>query len=225
MLDYLDFPPTKKYSKNLVIIWLHGLGASGHDFSNLPELLLFPEFNVHYIFPHAPNRNVTINGGMLMPAWYDILDIKIDRKINISDFYKIDGEVVELMHDIQNKYNYQWKQFVLAGFSQGGAVAYYTGLNFKNRLGGIIATSTYLPAFQEWENNLTPSNKNLPIFIGHGSNDPVVPVSLGLDSKEKLIQNNFSNLTYKSYTDLEHSVSLPELKDINEWIIDKVKIE
>lgn len=196
------------------VIWLHGLGANGHDFEPIvPELRLPSELGIRFIFPHAPSRPVTINGGMTMPSWYDIVSREIERVIDTEQLEmsaQQAGEFVEqeLARGIDSK------RIILAGFSQGGAVAYQLALSYPKPLGGLIALSTYFATHDsiQYDN----ANQQLPIFIGHGSVDTVVPEQLGQAAKALLQQKNY-NMHYKSYP-MDHSVCMEEVNDISNFL-------
>lgn len=202
------------------VIWLHGLGADGHDFYGIvPELKLPASAAVRFIFPHAPSMPVTLNGGYVMPAWYDILGIDgIDRQVDIVGIEKSVAAIRQLIAKEVER-GIAEENIILAGFSQGGAIAYITALSHPNRLGGIMALSTYLPATEHWTYSTT--NKNIPIYIAHGGQDPVVPYSLG--------QQAFNVLQTKGYTPawhsyvMQHSVCPSELKDIGLWLEERLR--
>ena len=202
------------------VIWLHGLGADGHDFYGIvPELKLPASAAVRFIFPHAPSMPVTLNGGYVMPAWYDILGIDgIDRQVDIVGIEKSVAASRELIAQEVER-GIAEENIILAGFSQGGAIAYITALSHPKPLGGIMALSTYLPAAEHW--TYSTANKNIPIYIAHGGQDPVVPYSLG--------QQAFNVLQTKGYTPawhsyvMQHSVCPSELKDIGLWLEERLR--
>ncbi|MBX2807460.1 MAG: alpha/beta fold hydrolase [Cellvibrionaceae bacterium] len=196
------------------IIWLHGLGASGHDFEPIvSELKLPASLRLRFIFPHAPTLPVTINGGMLMPAWYDILSIAIDREIDSQQLGKsadaIDGLIAqEISRGISSK------RIFIAGFSQGGALAYEVALRSSQPLGGLLALSSYFAT--QHTVNYADTNKHLAVFIAHGTNDGVVPEILGQQA-HRLLQKRGYKTTYNSYP-MEHSVCGREIDDISQWL-------
>ena len=199
------------------IIWLHGLGADGHDFVPIvPELQLPDTIAVRFIFPHAPSRPVTINGGMVMPAWYDIKGME-----NIAD--KEDREGMEASRDLVLELVAQEAErgvapgkIVLAGFSQGGAVVLHTALRAEQRFAGVMALSTYLPFSSQASTENTGVNENTPLFMAHGTLDPVVPVQLGEASMRALVGLGYSP-SWHTYT-IPHSVSPEEITDISNWL-------
>lgn len=201
------------------VIWLHGLGANGHDFEPVvPELGLPADLAVRFIFPHAPQIPVTINNGFVMPAWYDILEMNIDRKVDSIQLRASADAVAELVEQ-QIEQGIDSSRIILAGFSQGGAVAYELALRYDKPLGGLLALSTYFATADSIE--FSEANKNLPIQIMHGTQDPVVPEMLGQKANQ-LLGNNGYKTDYKTYP-IEHSVSMPEIKDIGVWLIERFK--
>ncbi|PHQ26180.1 carboxylesterase [Marinobacter guineae] len=196
------------------VIWLHGLGASGHDFEPVvPELGLPEDAAVRFIFPHAPNLPVTINGGMTMPAWYDIKAMDIDRVVDTEQLMasaKAVGKLVEREIEMGIPAN----RIIIAGFSQGGAVAYELGLSYPERLGGILALSTYFATADSVQRS--EANADIPISVYHGTFDPMVPESLGVRSVETLKGMGYEP-TYQTFP-MEHSVCLEEVQDIGRFI-------
>lgn len=196
------------------VIWLHGLGASGHDFEPVvPELGLPPGAAVRFIFPHAPNLPVTINGGMRMPAWYDIKAMDIDRIVDTEQLMASSDAVGRLV-DQEIERGVKSEHIVIAGFSQGGAVAYELGLSYPKRLAGIIALSTYFATAGTVK--VSQANRGIPINVYHGTADPMVPESLGRMSVEKLGELGFSP-SYQTFP-IEHSVCMEEILDIGEFL-------
>ncbi|MGH8551968.1 MAG: alpha/beta hydrolase [Methylococcales bacterium] len=192
------------------IIWLHGLGADGHDFESIvPSLGLPKSLALRFVFPHAPKRPVTINQGYVMPAWYDILEMSINQRVDHAGI----GASVARIHQLieyEIDQNIPAERIVLAGFSQGGVIALDAGLNFRTRLAGIIGLSTYLV-----DPNAVESG-DLPIFLGHGWSDPVVPFILGQQAKETLLERGYP-VEWHQYP-IDHTVSMEEIKDIGRWI-------
>ena len=201
-------------SPDASVIWLHGLGASGHDFEPVvPELGLPPGAAVRFIFPHAPNLPVTINGGMRMPAWYDIKAMDIDRIVDTEQLMASSDAVGRLV-DQEIERGVKSEHIVIAGFSQGGAVAYELGLSYPKRLAGIIALSTYFATAGTVK--VSQANRGIPINVYHGTADPMVPESLGRMSVEKLGELGFSP-SYQTFP-IEHSVCMEEILDIGEFL-------
>ncbi len=205
-------PSNKSIDKS--VIWLHGLGASGHDFEPVvPELGLDPQLAVRFVFPHAPRIPVTVNGGMVMPAWYDILEMSLDRKVDVVQIEKSAAAIRDLIQrEIERGVNPE--NIVIAGFSQGGAVAYQTALTYPQRLAGLLTLSTYLAV--EDTSNYTAINKDLPIKIDHGTQDPVVPIVLGQRANETLTNQGYQ-VDFNTYP-MAHQVCLPQIKAIGQWL-------
>lgn len=192
------------------IIWLHGLGASGHDFESVVPYLGLPDsLALRFVFPHAPQRAVTINQGYVMPAWYDIIEMSINRKIDHAGI-QASVEQIHALVEYEIKHGVAAKRIILAGFSQGGVIALQAGLGFRLRLAGIIGLSTYLA-----DRNAIPPG-DLPIFLGHGWSDPVVPFILGQQAKDTLLERGYP-VQWHEYP-MEHSVSMEEIRDIGKWI-------
>ena len=199
------------------VIWLHGLGANGHDFEPIvPELQL--PMGVRFIFPHAPSIPVTINGGAVMPAWYDILSIEIERNVDTKQILASSSAIGELIEQEVAR-GIASERIIIAGFSQGGAVAYQTALSYPRPLAGIIALSTYFATQQDID--IHPENKKIPIFIGHGSMDDVVPEILGRQA-QNILTDWGHHIDYFNYP-IPHSVCIEEINDISRWITTHLK--
>ena len=208
------------------VIWLHGLGADGEDFVPVAEELDLP-VAVRYIFPHAPMRPVTINGGYVMRAWYDILvgaasaeiSTNIGRNEDSAGIYASQAEIEKLIA-FEKQRGIAAKNIFLAGFSQGGAVVLHTGLRHKERLGGILALSTYLPLPQTLKAEAQTAARQTPIFMAHGESDPVIPYDFGLASAEELLRQGYQ-LEWHRY-DMPHSVCPEEIHDVEQWLTPRV---
>lgn len=197
----------------VAVIWLHGLGASGHDFEPVvPELAFAREQAVRFIFPHAPELPVTVNGGMAMPAWYDILAMDIDRKVDTPQLKASADAVAQLIEQELEK-GIPSENILIGGFSQGGAVAYELALSYPQKLGGLFVLSTYFASADSIQ--LAEANRNIPVFVGHGSYDPVVPESLGRAATGTLEELGFKP-EYRSYP-MEHSLCLEEVRDLDRF--------
>jgi len=170
------------------VIWLHGLGADGHDFEPLvPYLRIDPGRAVRFVFPHAPKRAVTINMGLIMPAWYDIRDLTLEGDVDeqgIAD----STEQVRALIARENERGIETSRIVLAGFSQGGAIALHAGLRHPERLAGILALSCYLVRGEALATERSAANQKTPIFQAHGSHDPMVPLEAGLAARDRLVE-------------------------------------
>jgi len=199
------------------VIWLHGLGADGGDFAGIVPALGLPEkAAIRFIFPHAPMIPVTCNGGYVMRAWYDILSIDgIDR---VTDEAGIFASVRTIRRMIagENKRGVPTERIVLAGFSQGGAMAYTAGLTHPDALAGIVALSAYLPARSLIETQRSEVNRKTPIFAAHGSQDEVVAPQLGLAARDTLLADGYP-LEWHSYP-LPHAVCIEEIEAVGAWL-------
>lgn len=201
-------------SATAAVIWLHGLGADGHDFEGiLPQLGLPENHAIRFIFPHAPMQPVTVNGGMVMRSWYDILSMDIADRVDIKGVEQSAKVVNELIAE-QLDQGIKAQKIVLAGFSQGGLVVLHAGLNYDENIAGILALSTYYP--EPCFNESSVKNNAIPIFMAHGNYDQVIPLSVAQDSKAFLESKDFS-IEWHSYP-MEHSVCMPEVEAISAWL-------
>ena len=201
-------------SVGAAIIWLHGLGADGNDFAPIvPQLRLPTGLGVRFVFPHAPSIPVTINNGFVMPAWYDIKQLDADRHVDTDQLRQSADWVHELI-DREIERGVPSERIAVAGFSQGGAVGLEAALTYPHRLAGIMALSTYFATAATVAVN--PVQQALPLMICHGSEDPVVPESLGRQSVAKLRKFGF-NPEYFVYP-MEHAVCPQQIADIGGWI-------
>ena len=212
MLKCVEVEP--QVAATAAVIWLHGLGSNGHDFEAiLPELRLPADAPVRFIFPHSPSMPVTVNGGMVMPAWYDILEMGAGRKLNTAQLRDSAAQVSELVEREMAR-GIPSERIILAGFSQGGAVAYQAALSFPKPLAGLLALSTYFPTSDTIE--YADANRTIPIEIMHGSYDPVVLPAMGEDARDDLIAAGFKP-NWSTYP-MEHQVCMPQIKDIAAWL-------
>ena len=199
---------------NAAVIWMHGLGADGHDFEPVvPHLDLAPGLAVRFVFPHAPSIAVTLNNGFVMPAWYDILSLELERRVDDQQLRASSLAVGRLIAREKDR-GIGADRVVIAGFSQGGAVGFELALSYPERLAGLIALSTYFAT----RDSITPhaANAALPVMIGHGSRDPMVDERYGQQSATRLRELGHA-VEYHSYA-IEHSVSMDEIKDIGRFI-------
>jgi len=202
------------------VIWLHGLGADGHDFEPIvDELGLSRGHRIRFLFPHAPIRPITINGGMEMRAWYDISDQSLDREVDEHGIRE-SANAVSILLDHQIDTGIDSMRIVLAGFSQGGVIALHLGLRYSKRLAGILALSTYLPMVETLEREKHSAQRNLPIFVGHGRDDPLVPETLGRHGAQ-LLENAGYLIEYHTYA-MQHAVCAEEIRDISRWITERL---
>ncbi|NKB63226.1 MAG: carboxylesterase [Gammaproteobacteria bacterium] len=194
------------------VIWLHGLGADGRDFEPIVPILNLSEENpVRFIFPHAPIRSITVNGGMEMRGWYDIKEWSFNRNED-EDGLEQSRQIVHALIEQENNKGVPCDRILLAGFSQGGAVALFTGLRYAERLAGIIALSSYLPVSNRTVGEKSEANQNIPIFMGHGSHDETVPVVLAGLGKDKLMKLEYQ-VEWHNYP-MGHSVHPDEVDHI-----------
>ncbi len=202
------------------VIWLHGLGADGYDFVPLvPELGLPAEARVRFVFPHAAVRPVTINGGYAMRAWYDIRDLTPEGRDDEAGFSEA-RERIEACLAAEQARGIASSRIVLAGFSQGGAVALHVGLRHGAPLAGIIALSSYLPLRARVIAELSPANRNVPVLMCHGSDDNVVLPRFGEMSRDLLRELGLP-VQWHSYP-MAHSVCAPQVRDIAKWLRERV---
>ena len=196
------------------VIWLHGLGASGSDFVPIvPELQLPADIPVRFVFPHAPNLPVTVNGGYVMPAWYDILDMSLERIVDEPQLLASASYVHDLIAR-QVASGIPARHIVIAGFSQGGAVAYQAALTYPEKLAGLLCMSTYLATADSLAPS--PANRDLPITVMHGRQDPVVPEALGKQACAALADLGY-HPDYLSYN-MEHQVCPRQIADISAYL-------
>jgi len=195
------------------VIWLHGLGADGHDFEPVvPELQL--RMAVRFVFPHAPIRPVTLNQGMRMRAWYDILQLGGGREDEAG--IRASQKSVEDLVAREGTRGIAPRRIVLAGFSQGGAIVLQTALRYRDRLAGVLALSTYLPLAPTLAEERNPANHDLPIFMAHGTHDPMIPVDRARASHDALAALGYP-VQWREYR-MQHSVCPEEITDIAAWL-------
>jgi phospholipase/carboxylesterase len=201
------------------VIWLHGLGSNGHDFESLvPELRLSADMNIRFVFPHAPSMPVTINNGYVMPAWYDIVEMSLNRKVDTSQLRASANEVVKLIEREITR-GVPSHKILLAGFSQGGAVVYEAALSYEKPLAGLLILSSYFATGETIV--LHDVNKNIPIMIQHGSQDTVVDESLGQGAYRQLIDLGYK-ANYESYA-MQHSVCYEQIQSISQWLQERLR--
>ncbi len=198
------------------IIWAHGLGADKHDFESIIPMLDLPDsLPIRFIFPNAPVRPITVNGGMEMRGWYDIRSTSINEQEDKAGI-QASAEILSALIEQQIETGIPASNIILAGFSQGGAVSLYQGLRQAQQLAGIIVLSSYLPLHDTLDAEISKHYKNIPVFIGHGNQDPIVPVELGIFTRDLLLQRKM-NVQFKMYP-MGHSVSVDEISDLGHWI-------
>ena len=198
------------------VIWLHGLGADGNDFAPIvAELGLPPNVKVRFIFPHAPMLPVTINGGYVMPAWYDVKSLDLRQEEDTAGIRNSQRQLEALIRRELER-GIASTRIVLAGFSQGGAIALHTGLRYDAPLAGVLALSTYLPLPDTIMAEASPANAALPVFMAHGTVDSVIPLAHGATSRDLLIQEGYA-VEWHEYP-MTHSVCAEEISDIGTWL-------
>jgi len=199
------------------VIWLHGLGADGHDFAPIVDELGLPAgHGVRFVFPHAPRRAVTINGGMAMPAWYDLLGLDPSAGEDAAGIRDAEARVAALIARERDA-GIPSRSIVLAGFSQGGAMALHAGLRHTEPLAGVIALSAYLPLADRLETEITEANRETPIFQAHGDQDEVLPFALGSASHQRIASVRPAP-EWHTYTGMGHGVCAPEIADVRVWL-------
>lgn len=213
-LTTLDIEP--RGTARSAVIWMHGLGADARDFEPIvPHLKIPSELGVRFVFPNAPIQSVTVNGGMEMRAWYDILGMDIPRTEDTDGVRTSEKLILALIERERNR-GIPPERIVLAGFSQGGAMALHTGLRYPEKLAGILALSCYIPLADKLAEERHPANQDIPIFIAHGVFDPVIPIHYGRATKDKLTELGYS-LDKHEYS-IGHEVNLEEIQAIGSWL-------
>ena len=217
-LAELDPPVVVEPSKpaTAAVVWLHGLGADGHDFEPVAAQLGRDRLDdIRFVFPHAPVRPVTINGGMEMRAWYDIAGPELDQRAD-EEGMRASAGIARALVDEQIARGIAGERIVLAGFSQGGAIALYAGLRFPIRVAGILALSTYLPAAKSLATEAHAANRDVPIFLAHGSQDPVI--ALALSERSRVAMADLGYIVEVHTYPMPHAVCAEEIRDIANWL-------
>jgi len=205
---------------NAAVIWMHGLGADGYDFVPIvPELRLPAALAVRFVFPHADVRPVTINGGYQMRAWYDIKALSAAGRDDAEGLDASVARVATLVADEQAA-GVPASRIVLAGFSQGGAVALHAALTAPERLAGVIALSTYLPRATTVLQARSVANRGLPVLMCHGTDDPVVDISMGLAARDALLASGDA-VEWHAYP-MQHEVSAREIAEVSRWLVSRL---
>jgi phospholipase/carboxylesterase len=208
MLEHITINPLLPAKK--AVIWLHGLGADGHNFASVPSMLNLQE--TRFIFPHAPIRPVTLNGGYPMRAWFDIFGLDRNSDIDSEGIAQAESQIAELIHH-QASQGIAYDNIYLAGFSQGGVLAVYTTLRFEKKLAGAIGLSTFLPRAESIDRH--PANASTPFFIGHGTTDNIVLFHYGRQLADWLSQTNYP-VSWHEYP-MAHEVCQAEMNDLAVW--------
>jgi phospholipase/carboxylesterase len=203
-------------SPRAAVVWLHGLGADGHDFEPIvPELGLPTRPAIRFVFPHAPLRPVTINQGHVMRAWYDIRALAGVRREDEAGVRQ-SAKQVEALMERERQRAIAPGQLVLAGFSQGGAMALHVGLRYRERLAGVLALSCYLPLAATLATEASPANRDVPIFWAHGVHDPMIPLAMAEHGREQVAALGYP-IEWHQYP-MPHSVCAEEIADIARWL-------
>lgn len=198
------------------VIWLHGLGADGHDFAPIvPELRLPASLSVRFVFPHATIQPVTINGGMAMRSWYDILTPNLVKREDESGI-RASERLIQALIARENARGIPTERIVLAGFSQGCAMTLHTGLRLPSKLAGLMGLSGYLPLIDLSDNERHSANTDTPIFLAHGTHDPVVVLERAEASRAKLVALGYP-VQWHTYP-MQHSVCAEEIHDISRFL-------
>ena len=195
------------------VIWLHGLGADGYDFVPIVgELGLPADAGIRFVFPHAPVRSVTLNAGMPMRAWYDIISLDRTGKVDEKGIRESEARV----RDLIAAQGVEPSRIVIAGFSQGGAIALHTALRYPDRLAGVLALSTYLPMADALEREASPANRQTPILMCHGQHDPMLTLEIGQTSRDRLVALGHK-VEWHEYP-MAHEVCAEEIERIGSWL-------
>ncbi len=215
-LETVEIEP-RTAAADAAVVLMHGLGADGHDFESLvPELRLPSSPSVRFVFPHAPVRPVTINGGHRMRAWYDIAGLD-RRAVEDDQGIRQSAEAIGELVRREQERGIAADRIVLAGFSQGGAMALFTALRWPERLGGVVALSCYMPLGGTLPAEAHPANAAVPVFMAHGTMDPIVPAALGEGSRD-LLRSRGYDVEWRTYP-MPHSVCAPEVDDLRSWLL------
>lgn len=199
-----------------LIIWMHGLGADYDNFLDIVEHIETP-VKIKFVFPRAPMTPITVNQKMKMRAWYDIISIEnFKREVDAIGINRSIVEIHNLIDEMAKEFTYD--KIFLAGFSQGGVISCYAGLNYIHKLAGIISLSSYLPDNSLLSRASIEMKNDMPILICHGEQDDVVPYSLGEEAVDQLMKFGLSNCQFNSYGSLMHSISWEEIGDITAWL-------
>ena len=214
LLDALEVETAP--SPSAAVIWMHGLGADGYDFVDVPPMLRLPDRRgIRFVFPHAPMQPVTINGGMVMRAWYDVRHDAGVRREDEAGIRASQGRVEALIAREKAR-GIAAARLVLAGFSQGGAMALHTGLRHPERLAGVMALSCFLPLADRLAAEAAPATRDVPIFLAHGTHDPVIPLARAAQARATLDGLGY-RVEWHEYP-MPHSVCPDEIADVGAWL-------
>lgn len=212
LLEHIEIEP--KTSARSTVIWLHGLGADGHDFEAvIPELQLPEDSSIRFIFPHAPVRPITINDGAEMRGWYDF--VPHSETAGDADIRESAAQIGAFIEHEESR-GIPSEHILLAGFSQGGVIALHTGTRYSRRLAGILAISTYLHDFSGTQSEMTDANLAIPIMMAHGTHDPMIPIMRAATSRENLVRLGY-DVRWFDYP-MGHQVCLEEVEEIGRFL-------
>ena len=204
------------------IIWLHGLGADAHDFVPLvPELDLPEAMPLRFVFPRAPMRSITRNAGMVMRAWYDVLSVEDRWNIDMDQLLE-SADTLQAMIRNELERGMPSERILLAGFSQGGAMALYTGLRYAGKLAGIMALSCYLPFAERLAHEKSDANLETPLMMAHGTMDPVIPIAKAIRTRQELTRLGY-HMYWRQY-DMPHTLCPEEIHDIRSWLLETLPL-
>jgi phospholipase/carboxylesterase len=220
LLDCIEVGPKPGTAATASVIWLHGLGADGHDFESIPPLLGLP--HVRFVLPHAEHRPVTINGRFVMRAWYDILSIDFTGVRESESDIRTSQAQVEALIRRENQRGIPSERIVLIGFSQGAAMALHVGLRWPERLAGVVVLSGYLLMGDRVATERNPANANTPMLFCHGSQDPIVPIWLGKAAYEQVAALDPSRPTHWYDYPMPHAVCPEEIAEIARFLHERV---
>ncbi len=215
LLDCVEVGPIDGGDATASVVWMHGLGASGHDFEPVVPMLQCP--HVRFVFPHAPTYPVTINGGFVMPAWYDILTLDHVEGRENEDHIRASGERIEALLQRERERGVDPSRMVIAGFSQGAAMALYVGARHEHTVAGIMALSGYHVLRSTFERERKDANKNTEVFFGHGTHDPMVSVDWGREAKADFDAWTTAKTHWHEYP-IEHHVCPDEIEAVGAWL-------
>lgn len=218
-LEYIEINTNQ--TPNSSVVWLHGLGADGHDFENIVTELNLPQhLGIRFIFPHAPVQPVSINAGYPMRSWFDILGLDANASQDEAGIRKAQKSIEQLLESIL-KSGIPSERIILGGFSQGGALALHIALRYPKKLAGAIGLSTYLPLADLVGQERHSTNADLPLFLAHGTQDAIVPYQFGRVSYQ-LLNDLGHSVSWHEYP-MGHNVSIEEVRDISNWLQDRLK--
>ena len=217
MADLLEVIETETAREpRTAVIWMHGLGADGHDFEPIVGELDLPESpGIRFVFPHAPMRPVTINSGMVMRAWYDVAALGGTRREDEAGVRQ-SQRAIEALVERETQRGVAADRIVLAGFSQGGAMALQTGLRHPERLAGLLVLSSFLPLPDTLAAEASPANRDVSIFMAHGTHDPMIPLARARDSRDRLLALGY-RVEWHEYP-MPHSLCVDEVADLSAWL-------